>query len=214
MQKVMTIYDNVVPEWTTEHRGKMSGMVSLSTSPILNKTCQKRHKVGASVCSKCFSLRHTAFKHELADKLERNHYVLTNRVIPVEEWPIVPNYIARFESFGELNNVTQLHNYFNCCKANPNTTFTLWTKNIYILSGAQAQGLEKPDNLIIVQSSLLLNKQVKPQHEWADKVFTVYTSDYISENNVPINCGDKQCIVCKMCYTKKNNVEYINEKVK
>lgn len=214
MQKVMTIYDNVVPEWTTYHSGKMSGMVSLSTSPILNETCQKRHAMGESVCSKCFALRQTAFKKELTAKLERNHYVLTTRIIPMKEWPVVPNGIARFESFGELNNVTQLHNYFNCCNANKHTTFTLWTKNIFILNEACAQGLRKPKNIIIVQSSLLLNTPVKPQHEWVDKVFTVYTKNYVKEHGVNINCGERQCIVCRKCYSKRNNVEHINELVR
>ena len=67
---------------------------------------------------------------------------------------------------------------------------------------------------MIIVSSLFLNTPIDINAWWfADKVFTVYTKDYIEEHHIEINCGAKACLRCMLCY-KHNDVKYINEVLK
>ena len=74
--------------------------------------------------------------------------------------------------------------------------------------------IKKPSNLTIVYSSIFKNtvtENIFKKYAFIDKVFTVYTKDYIKENNVKINC-EKSCKNCLKCY-KKNNIKYISEEI-
>ena len=79
---------------------------------------------------------------------------------------------------------------------------------------------KKPDNLIIIISSLFLNTQwnyetlpYSSKYWFIDKIFTVYSKKYINDNNIQVNCGSKKCLDCKLCYTK-NSIKFINEILK
>lgn len=189
------------------HTGKMTGMSSFSTSCRCNKYCLERMKNGNSICSHCFSFRQTAIQKTLENKLEKNTDVITKEVYPVEVMPKVLKRIFRLESFGDLNNATQLINYFTFCNANKLTQFSLWTKNIWFLKEVRELGYEKPSNLFIIQSSAIINVKEEKKDPWVDKVFTVYDKDADF-----INCGKKKCIECQLCYTE--GVDEINEIVK
>ena len=191
-----------------DHSGKMKGMQSLSTACGMNPYCKARVENGDSICAKCYAMRQTAFRKALEKKLERNTELLTKELYPVEAFPKVNTKIFRFESFGDLNNVIQLGNFINMCKANPKTTFALWTKNVFLLREAREVGFKKPRNLIIVQSSRLLNIVDEPADPWVDKVFTVW-----SKANKKINCGGRKCFECRRCYTKRTG-KYVHEVVK
>lgn len=193
------------------HGGKMTGMSSFSTSCRCNKYCLTRMKNGNSICSHCFSFRQTARQRNLEKKLEKNTDVITKEIYPVEAMPMVLKQIFRLESFGDLSNATQLINYFQMCKANPFTTFALWTKNTWILKEVRELGFEKPDNIIIIQSSVIINVPEKKKDIWVDKVFTVYDKTHNGE--AFINCGNKECAKCQLCY-HKNTTDEINELVK
>ena len=142
-----------------------------------------------------------------------NQRILTGSVLPADMLPTINNLYFRFESFGDLNNATQVKNYFNMCYKNPRVKFALWTKNPDYVAEAIADGYTKPDNLNIVLSSLFINKERKNPFPFVDKVFTVYDPEHIEKNNVNINCGAKSCFTCGLCY-EKNGVQVINEKLK
>ena len=215
--KTFSIYskDNLTGAvWCVEHAGKMAGVPSLSTSPKYNKRCALRSETDGSICQKCYSARYIAMRPALQERLWQNSEILTEKVYPAEEWPIINALIARFESFGELNNTTQFVNYCNMCIHNPHTMFALWTKNLNIIKRAFDECLcKKPDNLIIIQSSVMLNQEERPKYDWVDKVFTCYTSGYIEEHDVEINCGSRECVTCQKCY-HKNIFTSIKEKQK
>jgi hypothetical protein len=142
---------------------------------------------------------------------ERNADILTTRVLDKEELPLINACYFRFEAFGDLHNVTQVINYFNICKKNPDVHFALWTKNPGIIKEVAN---EKPKNLVILVSSLFLNKPVDIEKmPWIDKVFTVYDKETIEREKVKINCGARNCLKCHRCY-KKSGAKYINEKLK
>ena len=202
----------------TNHTGKMTGMWSLSTSCLCNKYCLARMKDPNFICSKCYSERQMEWQENLRIKLYRNTLILTTIEIPVELMPRFNVMKGRLESHGELNNVIQIKNFFNLCKANPRTMFALWTKNTFLFPEARKQGVRKPGNLIIIESSPKLNVITEPSDPWVDKVFTVFNKKFAREHGIEINCGGRCCMTCETnCYKKnvvKGKVEYINELVK
>lgn len=206
---------------STAMSGKMAGMISLSTSPH-GERC-KRNAERFEVCKHCYAKACDAHYKDLHNVLMSNLEILTTTEIPVDAWFSL-NFNAwrnmRLESFGDVNNVLQVVNYFNACKRNPKITFAVWTKNIDLYYQAVVQGNYKPENLIIIVSSPMLNTPVRIPEKYAgivDKVFTVYTYEYIRENNLPpcfINCGARNCKCCKRCYKHTDGIEYINEILK
>ena len=48
---------------------------------------------------------------------------------------------------------------------------------------------------------------------FVDHVFTVYTKEYIKENNIDVNCGSKNCLGCQLCYNKDTEF-HIREQLK
>ena len=195
---------------TTKHTGKMTGMQSLSTSCKTNPNCEKNAKIEGSVCQKCYAQRQMKMYKNMSAAFEKNAEILTKGIIPNEDLPIINACYFRFESFGDLHNSTQLVNYFNICKKNPDVHFALWTKNPWIVAEVADQ---KPKNLQIIVSSLMLNKQIDISNmPYIDKVFTVYDKETIDKEGININCGARNCLVCHKCYKKGNKV--INEKLK
>lgn len=208
----------------TKHTGKMEGILSMSTSCILNARCQKRVTCNKSVCYKCFAHSYMKFRKELREALERNFHILTKKILTKEEIISLNINVCffRFESFGDLNNNIQLINYINICRYYRNTRFALWTKNVDILLSVFSQKkYKKPKNLSLVISSPLLNvafpvsfveKVNKVVH--IDVVFTVYTKDFAINHNIVINCGAKHCLSCLQCYKGHKETIYINEQLK
>ena len=203
--------------WMTEHTGKMEGINSIGTSCVDNPFCIKRRENGDSVCSKCYAATYMKMRKALKERLKGNFEILTERLLKDREIPVTNSNIFRFESFGDLYNTTQLANYVLICERNPFTQFGLWTKNTWVLDELfNKNGIKKPDNLSIVVSSPLLNKQIeldKEKYWFVDHVFTVYDKNYIEFHNININCGAKSCLGCQLCY-HKNTEFYIREKLK
>lgn len=199
--------------FTTKHSGKMSGMVSISTSVTTNERCKKNAQIKGSICEKCFASKQMKVFPSMEKPMVENQRILTSSVLPMELLPTINNLYFRFEAFGDLNNDIQVMNYFNLCYKNPKTKFALWTKNPDYIESAIKQGYEKPENLNIVLSSLFINQERKSKYDFVDKIFTVYDPTYIEENNISINCGSRNCFDCGLCY-EKNNVTIINEKLK
>lgn len=201
--------------FTTKHNGKMSGMVSLSTSCLGNKFCHAYSKDPNKVCSKCFAQSQMKMYKNMDSCFQRNADVLTTRILNKNEWPLLNALYARIEAFGDLQNETQLINYFNLCKRNPNTRFAIWSKNLWIIDNVIKSGYKKPSNLNIVVSSHYLNRVVDvDKYDWVDRVFTVYDKKHIEDNNIDINCGALSCRNCLKCYKKSKKYFYINEKLK
>ena len=200
--------------FTMKHTGKMEGMQSLSTSVILNPICAERAKVKGSICEKCFAEQmFRRYGDDFRDCFAKNTEILTTVVIPVKDWPIVNAAFFRLESFGDLNNETQVINYFNFAKANPHTTFALWTKNPVFIDRATKAGHRKPKNLIIILSSCFINKEDEIRYDFIDKVFTVYDKQFIREHDVKITCGARHCLSCRRCYSKRTGKQ-VREQLK
>lgn len=199
--------------FTTKHTGKMAGMASISTAVTTNERCRKNAQIKGSICEKCFAAKQMKIFPSMEKPMVENQRILTSEILPAEKLPIINHIYFRFESFGDLNNATQVINYFNICKKNPRVKFALWTKNPDYIAEAIRGGHDKPENLNIVLSSLFINKERANPFPFVDKVFTVYDADHIAAHDTSINCGAKNCFSCGLCY-EKNGVTVINEKLK
>jgi hypothetical protein len=143
--------------------------------------------------------------------LIRNSRLLSQHII--ENVPKTTAQFFRFSAEGELINETHFINLVKIARANSGTLFTLWTKRPDIVASAlQNWRISKPSNLYLIRSSPMLNKEA-PLPQGFDKVFTVYTPDFVQKNNIKINCGAKSCMGCQICYTR-NSIVYVKEQVK
>jgi len=189
---------------TKRMTGKMEGMISLNTSSLNNKFCIAMSKKDI-ICSKCYSNRMLKMYKTADGAFQHNGRLLSEGKL--EDLPQFNAAFVRFNAFGELINDTHLYNLVRICNANPQTTFTLWTKKKGIVAKILAQ-YGKPNNMLLVYSSEGVGvRELLPLY--FDKVFTVY--DKVSQ--VDINCGDKKCFDCRLCYTKNRTI-YIKEKLK
>jgi len=214
LQELVELRKNIEYCICKKHTGKMEGFWSLSTSVIDNEFCQIKQKCAACVCSKCYAEALLKCRSNQAKKLHFAYELLTKAVYPLEAFPVLNVLMFRFESFGDLATAEQAINYFQLCRANPAVTFTLWTKNPWLIQEAIDAGERKPENLIIIYSSPRLNVPEAPRYDFIDKVFTVYTADYAIENDVNINCGSADCKGCRRCYDLENSERYVSEMLK
>lgn len=177
-----------------------------------NYLIDKINAINVSICGFCFSDSQQSYQTSMVSPLENNLKILSSELL--ECFPILNCNVFRLESFGDLINSIQAMNYINFAYSNPHTTFTLWTKNPHFLKVA-IDKLGKPGNLIIIQSSQFLNKVESPKYTFIDGIFTVYAKYYLLRHpEIKINCGARHCLSCLKCYTKKDDVFYINELLK
>lgn len=197
--------------------GKMAGMPAITSSMLCNETCQKLCGVKGSVCEKCYTHKYLSCRPNVAMRYKENSDLLSSSVIPIKQLPFVNAAYCRLESFGDLINVTHLHNYVNLIKKNDHCTFSLFTKNYAMVFRYFAEH-KQPKNLSIVLSSLMLNEPFQecqiPDYLHNVKIFTVYTKPYAKTNDVIIDCGKSRCIDCRRCYSKNKQPIYISELLK
>ena len=122
MLRIRNLIDQAI---CRNHDGKMLGMVSLSSSPLLNRFCILRRNNPLTICFDCFSYNLNELRKSLRDKLARNTELLTDRIYPISFFPILNVRFFRLEAFGDLNNEIQLINYFRLCEANTDVSFSL-----------------------------------------------------------------------------------------
>ena len=196
-------------------QGKMKGIPAITTSMLENPVCAARAKNPDSICAKCYAHKGLMCYKNARSAYGRNTRLLSSHDLQAHEIPTINSVICRFETHGDLCNVTHAKNYLRIAYNNPWCTFALWTKNPAFLDKAIAD-LGKPANLICVYSSDKVNKvnQSYKKWWWIDKVFTVYDKDFVSENGVEINCGAKSCNTCRKCYNKADTEFFIREILK
>ena len=197
MKSKYTINDS--PVYVSDYlTAKMSGVPAISTSCLKNPICYARRKVKGSICEKCFAASTLSRYSECERHAAENFDLLTGRLLNADELPIFGNVrFVRIEAFGDVANVTQARNYVRIIRANPDVVFGWFTKNAYIVQGALKLEGGKPENLVLIQSSMMMNTPA-PIVSGFDRVFTVY--DKAHAGAVNINCGARSCVGCGRCY--------------
>ena len=206
----------------TEHQGKMILIPSISTNKKMNAHCMQMAESGNPdcICTHCYVDRTMKMYPRLNDSLTNNTNVLTSRELTDSEITLISNFflnvsIARFESFGDLNNEIQLINYVRIATKSKHTKFALYTKQYSIVRQFFESGKRFPSNLTLILSSPLIDhvlsdtivNELKKYHSRVI-TFTV-TRD---KANPFINCGTRRCVECRNCYdsrSPKNVIEYI-----
>ena len=204
------------PVWVSDDMsGKMRGIPSVSTSCLVNPFCLARMKNKEAICARCFAESQQKKYKASREHAIANYHLLNDEILPLEVLPLFGNVRkVRIESFGDLGSVIHAVNYLNMIIKNPAIGFTWWTKNHnFVIQAIEKYfGGVKPKNLILVASSLKVNKAAKLP-KYFDKVFTVYDDEFITENGIDINCGSRFCMGCMRCYGECDEVE-VRERLK
>ena len=197
----------------TNGSGKLDLIKSINTNTVTNDFCIKMNKAKDTniICTKCYShAMLKTFRKNCQPSFQRNSDLLSGRVLEQEELPLILDAFFRFDSHGELINVTNLINYVNITKKNPHCSFGLWTKRKDIIN-RYFKDNDCPPNLILIYSnpkiSNILSKPPKHFHRTFNNVLE-------HEEVERQNCTGQQCKNCLLCYTPNNGVDTIVEKVK
>ena len=197
----------------TNGSGKLDSIKSINTNTVTNDFCIKMNKAKDTniICTKCYShAMLKTFRKNCQPSFQRNSDLLSTRVLEQEELPLILDAFFRFDSHGELINVTNLINYVNITKKNPHCSFGLWTKRKDIIK-RYFKDNDCPPNLILIYSnpkiSNILSKPPKHFHRTFNNVLE-------HEEVERQNCTGQQCKNCLLCYTPNNGVDTIVEKVK
>lgn len=198
-----------------KHTGKMSGIQSISTNNQTNPFCIARKNIDNFICKHCYADRQCKYYKGLSKKLERNTMFFTNYRVKRSQVPKIKSKYFRFEAFGDIQNVLQVKNYYTIARANPQTTFALWTKNLQFVALAGT----KPRNLIVVYSEPVIDngwtiadfEAFQYYNPYVDKVFCVLDKSVPDET---INCGARNCLECGKCYNRKKANMIIRERLK
>lgn len=188
---------------------KMDGMTSINTSVEKNEFCQGMINCGNKdiICASCYTRR---IKYPSVEKPYANNFDYFNSTDFLPER--INRSVIRFHAIGELSSEIHFQNFVKLASVNPQTRFVLWTKRIDIINAVFA-GVKKPKNLKIIRSSIHVNKPDK-KVKFIDKVFTVYTTDFIAKNGIEINC-QKECKSCMICYSAEfDKVKNVSEIIK
>jgi hypothetical protein len=191
---------------TRKMDGKLAGVWAINTSPLDNPFCLGMAENPDNICSYCYSQKILrGLRRNCRPSMKRNGELLQKALVKIPK--IRKPHLFRFSAHGELFNRQHAENYFAIARNNPHVTFAFWTKRVNLL-----EGLEKPENVILVYSSPKLNV-VSPLPEGFNKVFTVFTGRDNVPEGMKINCAGKKCVACQLCYSH-NDITFINELVR
>lgn len=189
--------------------GKMDKVRAISTYAGDNPSCLALMKCKDTVCSHCYAYKQveSGIYPNQRTCLERNGKALSGALLN-----IVPNLskqqIFRFESHGDVINVTHARNYIRIAKSNPTVQFGAWSKRPEVWKAAlKEEG--KPANLRLVYSSPMLNMPVniKKAYPFFDSEFTVYEKEATpAADSWKCRCSKGSCNSCRFCYTKSGNI--------
>jgi hypothetical protein len=191
--------------------GKLATLKSISTNTLTNKFCLKTHLAKMqSICTFCYSHSMLAgFRKNAAPALQRNSDLLSSRILKDDEIPTITDKVFRYSAHGELINAIHMHNLVLIVEANPNTTFSLWTKRKDIVNKYFDRAI-KPSNMIIIYSNPKISNVMHTVPKGFDKTFNnVLEHELVDEQN----CTGQQCKDCLLCYNHMTT-NVIVEKVK
>lgn len=195
--------------------GKLDGLHAISTNTRTNDYCIKQNASTDpdNICTKCYS--HTmlkSYRKNMQPALQRNSDALTSHIYAQADLPKILDLYFRFDAHGELINETHFINLINIAKANPSTSFALWTKRTDIVNKVLAAHA-KPDNLILIYSNPKISRILDKRPKHFDRTFNnVLQHEHVEQQN----CTGQKCMDCLLCYkpVSVNGVDTIVEMVK
>lgn len=190
--------------------GKIETMYSCDSSCSNCSFCQQvREKMKDNpfcICNYCYDKAQETRWANVKNRHGLQLMIMSSVLFTVEELATLRiEFVCRFNSSGDIENETHARNYIRIAKSHPGVRFTLFAKNTApVIRATDAEG--KPDNLIYMQSSLLIGKPCKLA-KYFDYTFTVYaTEDDVRKaiENGAIECNGQKCKDCGYkCYMGK-----------
>jgi hypothetical protein len=172
--------------------GKLEGLQAINTNTLSNDFCGAMRATD-SICAKCYSAAMlSGSRKNCVPAFEHNSAVLS-APLTARQIPVINARYFRFHGHGELINRQHLENFYLIAEANPQTTFTLWTKRQALIRTAR----RRPDNMILIYSNPRLDRIIARPPKAFDKVFNNVPKDYKGE----ANCTGQKCMECLACYT-------------
>jgi hypothetical protein len=107
--------------------------------------------------------------------------------------------LFRVISHGELSSVSEVHWIYQLALMNPSVQFGFWTKRKSIVWAAD-ELMDRPKNVVMVYSEAMVGKVLESPPPGFDKAFCVIGP---KQKGHHVNCGDKLCRDCQLCYHKK-----------
>lgn len=182
--------------------GKLDGLRAINTNTVTNPFCIKM-KESDTICGHCYSHRMLdTYRKSCQPAFQHNSELLSSA--PLNVIPRFNDLYVRFHGHGELINGTHFRNLCAIAAGNPDTTFSLWTKQRKLV----LHNLHyKPANLILIYSNPVLDNIIDVPVGF-DKVF-----NNITDPKGEANCTGQKCMDCLVCY-KHNTETVIVEHVK
>lgn len=187
--------------------GKLEGIGALNTDTTTNPFCQRMQKNKNLICSECYSQKMLTTYRKTCVPVFRHNSDILMKPVRFENLPEIKTKLFRFSAHGEL--VSEKH-YITLCKIaanNEDSKFALWTKRASIV---REYPHLTPPNMILIYSNPAKNRPMSRPPKFFDKVFNCLDKS----TTEPINCGDKRCVDCRLCYDLSNGVTVINEVIK
>ena len=190
--------------------GKIEGMYSCDSSCNNCTFCQKvRENMKDNpycICNYCYDNAQEKRWSNVKNRHGLQLQIMSSVDFTVDELKSLKiDFICRFNSSGDIENVTHARNYIRIAYAHENVRFTLFAKNTAPVIKATDE-LGKPDNMIYMQSSIFIGHPCKLA-KYFDYTFTVYaTEEEVQEavKNGAIECNGQKCKACGYkCYLGK-----------
>ncbi|HBD95720.1 MAG TPA: hypothetical protein DC057_16240 [Spirochaetia bacterium] len=191
---------------STAMQDKMKGIQALNSYPPYIQFCIDQREIIGTPCNRCYGFGTENYPNNKKRYIQ-NYNLLSNSVLPYYKIPYINALFFRLDAIGEIANSNYAKNLDNFICKNSQTQFSIWTKRPELIKRFRY-------NCIYIYSSKYINRPEALPKSF-NKVFTVYSKDYLKENKkIYINCGGKKCMDCQKCYNKRNKTVYINEILK
>ena len=202
--ELLRIYNVVYHE-----TGKIEGIYSLDSSATNCGFCATMRKYAAEhpelniVCGMCYDFAQEQYRFSALNRHTLNLVIMENVEFTIEELSTLPcGELARVNSSGDSSNDIYAANMIKFCFAHPFSKTAIWSKHtITYIHAIEKYG--KPENVVMIQSSLFVDKAVKLA-KYFDYVFTVYKDKEAVKKALDsgaCECNGKKCRDCGYkCY--------------
>ncbi len=209
MVAVSMVIDNLKFVFVSKLTGKLEGFKAINTNPLSNEFCMRMYgSVKNIICKGCYSIKASlGVRQSMVPALERNSVLLSSQPLIDQQIPRFLERFVRIHAHGELINQTHMNNLMLIVKANPHTTFAMWTKRVTI-TNKYFDNHGKPNNLIMVFSNSHLDRIMDTPPKYFDKTFNNVTKG----STVVQNCTGQKCKDCLLCYTANDTKTIIEMK--
>lgn len=187
--------------------GKIEGATSCDSSCHGCEFCQKMREAASEditiICGGCYDHSQEERWLNTENRHKLNMVIMSTVEFDEDELAIIPvSEITRINSSGDIVNETHARNMIKLCLAHPFIKFGFWAKHTAPVIRA-CDELGKPQNVILIQSSIYINKAAVLQ-KYFDYTFTVYATEEDLQNALRAGgceCNGKKCADCGWkCY--------------